>query len=145
MGLDMYLTKKIHIGGEYEHRHVTGTVDLTTNGKRIHLDPQEVSEITSRVGYWRKANQIHAWFVREIQGGVDECQESRAPWEKLQELKALCLKALETKDASLLPPKSGFLFGPTKVDEYYWSNLQDTVDILTKLEEGGWYYYRSGW
>lgn len=25
------------------------------------------------VGYWRKANQIHAWFVDIVQNGVDDC------------------------------------------------------------------------
>ena len=25
------------------------------------------------VGYWRKANQIHNWFVQNVQGGEDDC------------------------------------------------------------------------
>ena len=29
------------------------------------------------VGYWRKANQIHNWFVENIQNGIDDCDYHR--------------------------------------------------------------------
>lgn len=32
------------------------------------------NSIAEDVGYWRKANAIHAWFVKNVQGGVDNCQ-----------------------------------------------------------------------
>jgi hypothetical protein len=46
------------------------------------------------VGYWRKANAIHGWFVRECGNNVDECQEIVVPKIKMMELQALCLSAL---------------------------------------------------
>lgn len=47
------------------------------------------------VGYWRKANQIHQWFVDEVQDGIDECQTSPPiPREKLLELRNLCARIL---------------------------------------------------
>ena len=49
---------------------------------------------TQEVGYWRKANAIHGWFVRECGNNVDECQEIVVPKIKLMELQALCLSAL---------------------------------------------------
>jgi hypothetical protein len=49
---------------------------------------------TQEVGYWRKANAIHGWFVRELANGVDECQEIVVPKIKMMELQALCLTAL---------------------------------------------------
>ncbi len=146
MGLDMYLTRHIWIGGEYEHRHVTGTVDLDIGVEPLSIAPENISQIISRVGYWRKANQIHAWFVREVQDGVDECQETPVSWETLQELKALCEKALETKDATLLPPHEGFFFGVTEINKGYWEDITYTVDILSKLDDvDGDYYYHSSW
>ena len=30
--------------------------------------------IIERVGYWRKANQIHNWFVNRVQDGIDDCE-----------------------------------------------------------------------
>lgn len=29
--------------------------------------------ISEQVAYWRKANQIHRWFVNIVQGGEDDC------------------------------------------------------------------------
>ena len=76
-------------------------------------------------GYWRKANQIHGWFVENVQNGVDECKKTYVPKEKLIELKELCEDLLHTKDKQkaqeLLPATSGFFFGSTDTnDKYYW-------------------------
>jgi len=49
---------------------------------------------TQEVGYWRKANAIHGWFVRECGNNVDECQEIVVPKIKLLELQAQCLIAV---------------------------------------------------
>ena len=31
-------------------------------------------EIATEIGYWRKANQIHNWFVNRVQDGIDDCR-----------------------------------------------------------------------
>lgn len=31
------------------------------------------TRIVEQVGYWRKANQIHNYFVNAVQGGIDDC------------------------------------------------------------------------
>ena len=51
------------------------------------------------VAYWRKANQIHRWFVENVQGGVDDCGTYEVTREDLQELLDCCIKV---KDASHL-------------------------------------------
>ena len=84
-------------------------------------------------GYWRKSNQIHNWFVINAQDDVDECQQSPVKIEQLVELRKLCRRAIRTKDASLLPPVEGFFFGSTDIDKWYWSDLADTVEILTRF------------
>jgi hypothetical protein len=93
MGLDMYLSKK-HYVQNWEHngpeRKVTMTVKL--GGKKHPLiNTTKVTYITEEVGYWRKANQIHDWFVKNVQDGRDECQESSVSREKLQELYDACI------------------------------------------------------
>ena len=44
--------------------------------------------------YWRKANQIHNWFVQNCQGGVDDCGRYAITVNDLMKLKELCEKIL---------------------------------------------------
>ena len=144
MGLDMTLTKRIRIDAKYDSS-VTGNVSLQKAGLEVPIDFNEITDIVCEVGYWRKANQIHNWFVQNVQGGLDDCGEWYVSTEELLELKALCKKALETRDATLLPPTRGFFFGSTEVDSGYWGDIQDTIDMLNKISNSGKYYYRASW
>ena len=99
-----------------------------------HLDDDDAGiEVAITVGYWRKANQIHKWFVDNCQKGVDECQKAYVSREKLETLLALCKETLETKDANKLPPQSGFFFGSTDVDEWYWGDIEHTIKTLESV------------
>lgn len=52
--------------------------------------------IKEEVGYWRKANQIHNWFVENIQDGVDDCGYHREVREDdLKELLDICQTVLK--------------------------------------------------
>jgi len=65
----------------------------------------------SEVGYWRKANAIHGWFVRELAGGIDECQPIHVSRENLITLRQLCLEALRDRALNEVPStqtKNGF-------------------------------------
>ena len=100
--------------------------------------------------YWRKANQIHAWFVDNVQGGEDNCGEYYVSREKLEELLTTCQQALFKKDPSLLSPRGGFFFGSTDIDEYYWADIKDTIKQLKHVLELGEksklsFYYSSSW
>lgn len=86
MGLDQYLTRKIYIGGEYEHRKVTGSINIKIDGAPVDIDLHKVSYIEETAGYWRKANQIHNWFVQNVQNGVDDCGSYSVSHEQLQQL-----------------------------------------------------------
>jgi hypothetical protein len=92
MGLDMYLNKKTFIGAEYEHRKITGSINLKEDGKPIPINLKRVSYIEERVGYWRKANQIHKWFVENVQDGNDDCDSYDVSKEKFLELLDICKK-----------------------------------------------------
>ena len=53
--------------------------------------------IMEQVGYWRKANQIHNWFVENIQDGIDDCNYHREVTEEdLTELLNVCQKVLDS-------------------------------------------------
>jgi hypothetical protein len=152
MGLDMYLNKRIYVGAEFKHRKVTGKIKIEADGKPIKVNFERVSEIIERVAYWRKANQIHAWFVKNCQNGVDDCRESYVSEENLKQLLDECKKAKNSKEDAqeLLPPQSGFFFGGTEMDDYYYQDLDYTIktiqEILKENEKNpGDYYYRSSW
>ena len=164
MGLDMYLTKHTYIGAEYEHKEVRGTIDLTMKGVPVNINFNRVQTIVEKVGYWRKANQIHNWFVQNVQGGEDDCREHRVSREQFQSLLDDINTVLNAKGTpeeegaieDLLPPTSGFFFGSTEIDEWYWTDLEDSKHlvekILTEMDEDeknqeAWitYNYQSSW
>lgn len=154
MGLDMYLHKRIYVGADYDHRKVTGNIEVFSDGKPIKVNFKRVSEITEKVGYWRKANAIHKWFVDNIQEGKDDCGDYYVSEDDLQKLLSVCKTVWENKTlaAELLPPKSGFFFGGTEIDEYYFQDIKDTIEIIESIlsEKEGEYingdiYYHSSW
>ena len=52
-------------------------------------------DIMDEVGYWRKANQIHAWFVDHVQDGEDDCDyHHEVTKEILEELRDTCIEVL---------------------------------------------------
>lgn len=53
--------------------------------------------IKEKVGYWRKANQIHNWFVESIQDGIDDCNYHREVREDdLLDLLDICKRVLDS-------------------------------------------------
>jgi hypothetical protein len=151
MGLDMYLNKKIYIGANYEHRNVTGTVDIYIHNKKVNIELNKISYIIEDIAYWRKANQIHNWFVSNVQNNNDDCGEYRVTIDQLKELLETCGKVLDNKKLAktLLPTVSGFFFGDTEYNPDYYSDLEYTIEQLDKVlnnhDENADYYYHSSW
>jgi hypothetical protein len=61
------------------------------NKKHPWIDPKKVSSIIEEVGYWRKANCIHDWFVKNVQDGEDNCHTFDVEVSQLQELYDACI------------------------------------------------------
>ena len=119
MGLDMYLTKEIYIGAEYAHRKVTGVVDIQINGEPVNIQFNKIQSIIESVGYWRKANAIHKWFVDNVQEGEDDCKTYWVSCGHLTKLLQDVTKVLDNHQLAkeILPAESGFFFGPTDYDD----------------------------
>ena len=155
MGLDMYLKKHIYIGAEFEHRKINGIIKVRAGKKEIPVNFKKVSYIIEEVGYWRKANAIHNWFVKNVQNGVDECQEAYVDTEKLEELLKLCkdVRKDHRRAHKLLPCVEGFFFGSYDYDKYYFQDICQTIkilqDVLKSKDENGYIdgdiYYRASW
>jgi len=101
MGLDMYLEARRGI--------YTSTKEEEELNTRIRNALEEVGlegigdyrtgnldyvEITFEVGYWRKANAIHRWFVENVQDGKDDCETYWVSREKLEKLRELCKEVI---------------------------------------------------
>lgn len=50
--------------------------------------------IIEQVGYWRKANEIHNWFVENVQDGIDDCDYHHEVTEEMLELLRSTCKAV---------------------------------------------------
>ena len=161
MGLDQFLFKKSSIYANYDFEGIKGTLELTktTSGNvtsPIPIKLNRVTEITEQVMYWRKSNHIHKWFVDNIQNGVDDCGDYDVTIEQLKELLKLCKKVQKDHSQAdeLLPTQSGFFFGGTNYDEWYFQDIDETVKALTNIikedkadTSGVWtrYTYSSSW
>lgn len=97
MGLDMNLKKRTYVK-RWNHQKPEKQHEVTVKkgGETLeHIKPERISHIIEDVMYWRKANQVHNWFVQNVQNGVDDCGEYRVSTEKLQELVDICKKVLD--------------------------------------------------
>ena len=112
---------------------------------------RRVKEVVIEAAYWRKANQIHSWFVDNVQNGNDDCEFHAVTKKQLLKLGDTVQQVLSNpeKAMELLPPQSGFFFGSTEVDEYYWGDIEYTIKLLEsvlndeKLKEYDFEYYSS--
>ena len=129
MGLDMYLEKHRRAGGK------------------------PADSFIEDVGYWRKANAIHGWFVEHVQDGKDDCNYHRpVTQEDLRNLLDLCKRVMadHRKASKLLPATRGFFFGGYDYDECYFHQITETAALCQRLLsdfdfENYALYYLSSW
>lgn len=180
MGLDMYLDRVPKIPGYNlkQLEEISGNLDelIAMEQEAIAKNPavkikvyedvkpyiiQRGSQsfnwpsLFEEMGYWRKANAIHKWFVDCVQDGVDECETHEVSREQVESLLHVCKRVLETKGdeevaSSLLPSQEGFFFGSTDYDQYYYEDVEMTIQILEKVLkevdfENNYLTYRSSW
>ena len=130
MGLDMYLYGVI---------------------SNFNLHDYNIGQVKTyvEIGYWRKSNQIHKWFVDNIQDGVDNCATYYLDKNHLIELKEKCQEVLKNpeKAEELLPVEEGFFFGSQEYDEWYFDNIQATIEIIDWAieKEYDYFAYSSSW
>lgn len=125
MGLDMYLMQRIR--------------------KEEHIEDTNVELV-----YWRKANAIHKFFT-DIDEQYESCEIIEVTKDMLGMLLDRCTEVLANRDraSELLPTTSGFFFGGTEYDDWYFNKLKDTIKDITPIlsdgdiKDGDLYYY--GW
>jgi hypothetical protein len=157
VGLDQYLYASAYLsGGEWqpqERQDAYAKVAEALGAERFENKEYPSITVKVKVGYWRKANQVHQWFVDNVQEGEDNCAQYYVSRDQLQELLSVCREVLTSKDEEvakdLLPPSVGFFFGSYEISEWYWEQIDDTIKQLEKvLSEvpADWdLYYDSSW
>lgn len=148
MGLDMYLTAERYVS-EYreEDREISSKIKSIINDIPENFT---VGSVSIRVGYWRKANAIHKWFVDNVQNGVDNCAPHYVPRYKLNDLLDACENVKKDRNLApvLLPSTSGFFFGSTDYDDWYFNCIDDTIKTINealKLSDDYTFEYQSSW
>lgn len=104
------------------------------------------------VGKWRKANHVHKFFVDNVQRGEDNCGTYDVSRGDLEQLLKLCEQVLKdpTKADELLPRSEGCFFGSEEYDEWYFADIDYTVDVIKRVLENCkdyvWSFeYSSSW
>ena len=126
MGLDMYMKLR-----------------CKTTGKTIN----------GEVAYWRKANQIRNWIVRNTDYPEDgNLIDFPLTKNDLESLLSDCKRVLldHSLAPELLPTQSGFFFGSIEYDDFYYEELEYTIekieDILNMTDfETQEIYYTEWW
>jgi hypothetical protein len=198
MGLDMYLYAEKYIS-QVDYKNVRGEFsrlprkeyeEVMLSAHLAHLPSTDFvgASVSRCVGYWRKANGIHGWFVR-LDGGEDTCQRINVSIDDLTKLRDECLNALANRDQATEPitstisldgegedvvkaimnewenqkmrtgtqvldddplaPTEGFFFGNAERDEWYYEQLESTVELINSLrachDDSYSYYYQASW
>lgn len=158
MGLDMYLIEEIYVGAKWgsntDDEKVKFTVkrgEIMGKEKVFEIPLNKISTVRLEVGYWRKANQIHNWFIENCGNDIDDCRDVYVSREDLLRLKETCEKVLANHDLAgeLLPTADGFFFGGTEYDESYFWDLENTIKILNAIDlsrdNTNDFFYHASW
>ena len=116
--------------------------DLLTSQAWPHI------EVAMPIAVWRRAYQIHHWFVQNCQDGVDDGRRTLVGREQLEELLDLCDLVLEEPDkaAEVLPVVKGREQLLNPYGDIYFEQVRDTVKVLERalqLPRKVWFWYES--
>ena len=163
MGLDMYLEVRksvrtkdwVNENGEFRTVPIPEGMAILETAGLANLVSQEDSyglSVSATAIYWRKANAIHQWFVDNCGKGIDECQPIYVSRQDLEDLRDLVKDVLIHREKApiALPTASGFFFGSTDYDEWYWEDLERTAKELDNLltqtfEQPVDFIYQASW
>lgn len=117
------------------------------------LQGKPIRKVETELMYWRKSNAIHQWFVINVQGGTDDCNDYHVNRDQLQRLLDLCRAVVADREhaVELMPTANGFFFGDTNYSDRYFEDIADTAEKLDQLLQNrvlmdNWdIFYRASW
>jgi hypothetical protein len=148
MGLDMYLEAEKYLADYNETQK--------EQGKRFSQDFPElggspIKELTAVIGYWRKMNPIHNWFVKNVQEGKDDCDRYYISQSQLKNLRDACYEVLKSSHEAdhKLSATNDLFLGNNEYTEQYYEELERTLKIietaLNAMSKGWSICYWSSW
>jgi len=128
MGLDMYLTAVLDVSPEKQEELL-----------KLFPEVDSMESVHTEVGYWRKAEAIHYWFVEHVQYGNDDCRIYNVCADDL-------ITLLEGVDNVLEKKQSLEEVFPECTDSDCLVHTKKILEKAMKLAELGWrFQYRSSW
>ena len=115
-------------------------------GLDMYLYKKEINA----VAYWRKSNAIHGWIINRT-NAIDDCTPIQLHIDDLVDLVNVCKEILNNpiKAQKLLPPRAGFFFGSTEIDERYMYDIKSTIEKLTEIikqsDDNTVFEYQASW
>lgn len=125
MGLDQYITIR-HKSTNRSYKKYNDFWKLSAKereGKEIPDEPEK----DFIVGYFRKHNMIHKWFVDNVQNGVDDCGRYVITVKDLNKLLDICNRIMSGVTKSKKPAK--FMTDRDGVEHEIWQ-----IDTYTPTE-----------
>lgn len=120
MGKERFSVKVKQTEEDEDFLRRKGKVDWSSQGEKEVL-------VSIQVAYWRKANQIHNWFVQHCGGGEDNCQRIYVSREDLEELLKTCKKVLKSCELEESWSES---FGG-----FCWHDLKDKIQLIKQVDD----------
>ncbi len=151
MGLDMYLNKQYYVQNrEHTPDNKRFAITILRGGKPSPIPTDKITYVITEELYWHKANAIHKWFVDHVQDGKDDCGHYGVSKDQLRDLLNTVKQVLAHQKLAneLLPTQSGFFFGGTDYDTYYYNDLKYTEQGLERVlttPNDGYFEYQSSW
>ena len=96
------------------------------------------TETIYQIGYFRKFNALHSYIVKTFADGIDNCQDIILYKEDVEQIKKVLDDILNAhqrveKAKEILPTQSGFFFGGTDYDEFYFEDVKVAADLMQNL------------
>ena len=93
------------------------------------------TETIYQIGYFRKFNALHGYIVKTFANGIDNCQAILLHKEDVEQIKKVLDDVLNAhqqveKAKEILPTQSGFFFGETDYDEFYFNEAKVAADLM---------------
>ena len=144
MGLDMYFFAKKTTYKSFSKWDNSDRVDETNYPEDLKTFSDYIydrnfksvqTETRYQIGYFRKFNALHSYIVKTFANGIDNCQDIYLYKEDVEQIKKVLDDVLNAhqrveKAKEPLPTQSGFFFGGTDYDEYYFEDVKDAADLM---------------
>ena len=111
-------------------------------GLDMYLERVSRNDSSNRaeVHYWRKANSIHNWILKETgtpsdfnagDNGIELTKDMLIKF--VEQAETVLRDKSDETSARLIPSCSGFFFGNTAYDEWYYKDIESTAEKFKQL------------